>query len=135
MARIPDEQIERIKREVSIRRVVEASGVELRRHGTGDLVGRCPLHEDEEPSLVVTEAKGLWHCFGCGKAGNVLQWVMETRGVGFREAAAELLAGLGPMSSSPPPASLSPSSSSCPLDVGMTDAEMMKLSSATTTTP
>ena len=116
MARIPEDEIERIKREVSLRRLVEASGVVLSRHGgNGDLVGRCVFHEDDEtPSLVVTESKGLYHCFGCGKAGNVLQWVMETRGLAFREAA-ELLAGeLGPSTTT-----------ACPVSVEMSDAELM----------
>ncbi|MFB3906616.1 MAG: CHC2 zinc finger domain-containing protein, partial [Acidobacteriota bacterium] len=53
MVRIADEELERIKREISIERLVEASGVELRRHGA-DLIGLCPFHEDTEPSLVVT---------------------------------------------------------------------------------
>ena len=118
MARISDGEIERIRRGVSIGELVRSAGIELRRHGTnGDRAGRCPFHEeDETPSLVVSEAKGLWHCFGCGRAGNVFQWVMETRGVGFREAVAELAAVSSP----------APSSSSCPLDVGMTDGELVE---------
>jgi len=133
MGRISDGEIERIRRGVSIGELVRSAGIELRRHGTnGDRAGRCPFHDDDEtPSLVVSEAKGLWHCFGCGAAGNVIQWVMETRGVGFREAVAELMAGLGTApanSSSAPSSSVSPTSSpsspSCPLDVGMTDGEL-----------
>ena len=96
MPRIPDEEIERIKRETSIVALVERSGVELRRHGgSGDLAGLCPFHEEETPSLIVTESKALWHCFGCGKGGDVIQWVMERRGVSFREAAERLLEGDG----------------------------------------
>ncbi len=48
MARVPEEELERIKREVSIERLVEATGVELRRHGA-DLIGLCPFHEDASP--------------------------------------------------------------------------------------
>ena len=129
MARIADEQIERIRRGVSIGELVRSAGIELRRHGTnGDRAGRCPFHEDDETaSLVISEAKGLWHCFGCGRAGNAFQWVMETRGVGFREAVAELMTGLGTAQadSSPAPSS-SFSPSSCPLDVGMTDGELAR---------
>ncbi len=45
MARLPDEQIERLKEEVSLQRLVELAGVELKRQGK-DLVGCCPFHED-----------------------------------------------------------------------------------------
>jgi len=86
MARIPDEEIQRLKREVSLERLVEASGVELRRHGA-NLVGRCPWHEDKGPSLVVTPSKNLWHCLGaCQQGGSVIDWVMKARGVSFRHA-------------------------------------------------
>jgi len=65
MARIPKEEIERLKRETDLAALVRASGVELAPHGAnGDLIGRCPLHDDRTPSLVVTPAKGLWHCLG-----------------------------------------------------------------------
>ncbi len=53
MARIPDEEIERRKREIPIERLVSGFGVELT--GTGaNLVGRCPFHDDRTPSLIVT---------------------------------------------------------------------------------
>lgn len=42
MARIPDEVVERLKREVAIERLAEARGIELKRHGA-DLIGRCPF--------------------------------------------------------------------------------------------
>jgi hypothetical protein len=59
MARIPEEEIERVKREVSLRSLLEASGVALTRHGVKDEAGRCPFHEgDETPSLIMKELKG-----------------------------------------------------------------------------
>jgi DNA primase len=63
MARLPDSEIERIKHETDVVALVQAAGVELRRHGA-DLVGRCPFHDDHGPSLVVTPGKNLWHCLG-----------------------------------------------------------------------
>ena len=45
MARIPEEEIERLKREVSIERLAEARGVKAQAHGA-DLIGLCPFHED-----------------------------------------------------------------------------------------
>jgi DNA primase len=53
MARIPDEEIERLKRDIPIERLVAGFGVELKRTGA-NLVGRCPFHEDRTPSLIVT---------------------------------------------------------------------------------
>ena len=87
MARIPEAEIERLKREISLERLVEARGVGLKRKGA-DLVGRCPFgtHADAEPSFVVTPAKNLWHCFGCQQGGSVIDWVMKTEGVSFRHA-------------------------------------------------
>ena len=86
MARIPEADIERLKQEVSLQRLVEAQGIELKRHGA-DLLGLCPFHEDHEPSLVVSPKKNLWHCLGaCQAGGSVIDWVMRSRGVSFRHA-------------------------------------------------
>ena len=86
MARIPDEDIERLKQEVTLQRLVEARGIELKRHGA-DLLGLCPFHDDHEPSLVISPKKNLWHCLGaCQTGGSVIDWVMRSRGVSFRHA-------------------------------------------------
>jgi len=86
MARIPEAEIERLKSEVALERLVEASGVELKRAGK-DLLGRCPFHDDHGPSLVVSPAKNLWHCLGaCQAGGTVIDWVMRMNGVSFRHA-------------------------------------------------
>lgn len=86
MARIPDELLRCIREEVPLERLAEARGVELRRHGA-DLIGRCPFHDDREPSLVVTPGKNLWHCLGeCQTGGSPIDWVMKAEGVSFRHA-------------------------------------------------
>jgi DNA primase catalytic core len=85
MARIPQEELERLKSEISVERLVEASGVSLKRAGK-DLLGRCPFHDDAEASLVVTPVKNLWHCFGCQAGGGPIDWVIKTQGVSFRHA-------------------------------------------------
>ena len=80
MPRIPDETIERLKREVSLERLAEARGVKLRRHGA-DLHGLCPFHDDRSPSLVITPKKNVWNCLGaCQAGGSVIEWVIEGRG-------------------------------------------------------
>jgi len=85
MARIPQAEIERLKGEVSVERLVAGSGIELRRAGK-DLLAHCPFHEDREASLVVTPGKNLWHCFGCQVGGGPIDWVMRMKGVSFRHA-------------------------------------------------
>ena len=93
MPRIPEVTIERLKSEVATERLVASSGIELKRAGK-DLLGRCPFHKDGEASLVVTPAKNLWHCFGCGAGGGPIDWVMRTQGVSFRHAVELLREGL-----------------------------------------
>lgn len=82
----------RLKAEVSVQRLVEGVGVELRREGK-DLIGRCPFHEDKTPSLLVSPAKNLWHRLGaaCQAGGGPVDWVMTAQGVSFRHAVELLL--------------------------------------------
>jgi DNA primase catalytic core len=96
MARIPDAEIERLKAEVSLVRLVESAGVKLEKRGA-DHVGRCPFHDDKTPSLVITPAKNLWRCFGaCDAGGDVIAWVMKREGVSFRHAVELLKSGAMP---------------------------------------
>jgi CHC2-type zinc finger protein/Toprim domain-containing protein/DNA primase-like protein len=86
MARIPDEVIERLKSEVSLQRLAEAQGITLKKHGQ-DVIGLCPFHDDNDPSLVITPVKNLWHCLGaCQCGGSVIDWVMKLEGISFRHA-------------------------------------------------
>jgi DNA primase len=85
MARIPDTEVQRLKDEIAVQRLVEAAGVELRKTGK-DFAGRCPFHDDDTASLIVTPAKNLWHCFGCQCGGGPIDWVMKLKGVSFRHA-------------------------------------------------
>ncbi len=95
MARIPDHEIERLKRRVSVERLIEAAGIELKPHGK-DRVGRCPFHDDKTPSLVVSPKTNLWHCLGaCQAGGSVIDWVMRFEGVSFRRAVEMLRAEIG----------------------------------------
>ena len=93
MPRIPDTELERLKQEVSVERLVEGSGVALKKTGK-DWVGKCPFHADETASLVITPLKNLWHCFGCGAAGGPIDWVIKKNGVSFRHAVELLREGL-----------------------------------------
>jgi DNA primase len=68
--------------------------VQLKKAGT-TLKGLCPFHGEKTPSFVVTPARDTWHCFGCGKHGDIFTFVMERDGVGFPEALNELAARAG----------------------------------------
>lgn len=115
MLRIAQEEIDHVKRSVSVAELVRAAGVELRGHGE-NLIGRCKWHEDSTPSLVVTPAKNLWHCMGaCQTGGDAYAWTMKDRGVTFPEAHAILEQQAPPL---PGPAS--------PLLAGMSDEELMR---------
>lgn len=86
MARIPDKDIERLKTEVSLQRLIESQGIQLKKHGK-DYLGLCPFHDDHDPSLVISPDKNLWHCLGaCQTGGSVIDWVMQREGVSFRHA-------------------------------------------------
>ena len=99
MARIPDSELERLKSEVSVQRLVEASGLVLKRQGK-DYAGQCPFHADDTASLIITPAKNLWHCFGCGVGGGPIDWIMKMQGVSFRHAVELLREGL-PLAAEP----------------------------------
>jgi DNA primase len=127
MARIPEEVIERLKEEVSLQRLVELAGVELRRQGK-DLVGLCPFHEERTGSLVVSPEKNLWHCMGaCQAGGSVIDWVMRAEGVSFRHAVELLRDGVAPSALSGPRTTRStvprlPS----PLPIGADERELLE---------
>ncbi len=100
MARIPEADIERLKSEISVQRLIESAGIALKKSGK-DLVGVCPFHADDTASLVVTPAKNLWHCFGCGIGGGPIDWVIKKNGVSFRHAVELLREGISPLAAGP----------------------------------
>jgi DNA primase catalytic core len=99
--------VERIKREISVQRLVEARGIKLKRVGK-NLVGLCPFHKENKPSLTVTPSTNKWRCFGCGKGGTVFDWVMHTEGISFSHALQLLRRDLVPLApSAGPPVKIS----------------------------
>jgi DNA primase len=88
MPRIPEALIESIKRDVGCVAVLEARGLEFVAHGGGgDVVCRCPFHDDRTPSLIISVAKNLWKCHGaCGIGGDVIALIQKLNGVSFRHA-------------------------------------------------
>ena len=68
--------------------------VQLKKAGT-TLKGLCPFHGEKTPSFVVTPNRDTWHCFGCGKHGDIFTFVMERDTVAFPEALKVLAARAG----------------------------------------
>jgi DNA primase catalytic core len=93
MPRIPEAELEQIKRGTDLAALVRAKGIELRPHGGGHLAGKCPFHEDSTPSFIVTPGKNLFHCLGCGAGGTVIDFVMRHDGLSFRHAVEVLRSG------------------------------------------
>jgi DNA primase len=71
--------------------VVEVVGryVQLKKGGA-NYMGLCPFHGEKSPSFSVSPTKQFYHCFGCGKNGNAISFLMEHTGMGFREAVEDL---------------------------------------------
>lgn len=89
MARIPETEIERIKKETSLVDLVQNRGINLKKQGT-DFIGLCPFHDDHEPSFVITPETNLWHCFGCNLGGSVIDFLMKIDNISFRHAVEKL---------------------------------------------
>ena len=84
MARIKDTCVAEVKSAADIIEVVSARTT-LRRSGSR-WSGRCPFHEERTPSFSVNREQKLYHCFGCGKGGDVVSFVMETESLDFTGA-------------------------------------------------
>src|SRR5258708_5891807 len=75
-----------LKSSIDIVKVV-GEYVRLRRVGaTGRYVGLCPFHQEKTPSFSVNQSRQFFKCFGCGKGGDALNFVMEVDGLTFPEA-------------------------------------------------
>lgn len=76
--------IEQIKRQVNIVEVI-GEVVTLSRSGR-QYVGNCPFHKEKTPSFSVLENRQFYHCFGCGKSGDVFRFLEEYQQITFRES-------------------------------------------------
>lgn len=85
----PREDIERVRERTDLVELA-AEITKVKRSGRS-VMAVCPFHQEKTPSLSIDPARGLYHCFGCGKSGDIFKWVQESQSLDFREAL-ELLA-------------------------------------------
>ncbi len=80
----PDSIVEEVRSRNDIVDVI-SSYVRLQKKGSNHF-GLCPFHNEKSPSFSVNQARQMYHCFGCGKSGNVITFVMEYENYTFPEA-------------------------------------------------
>lgn len=78
------DDVRRIKDSLDIVEII-GDYVKLARSGQNHK-GLCPFHDEKTPSFHVSQDRGTWHCFGCGKGGDVFTFLMEKEGFTFSEA-------------------------------------------------
>ena len=89
------EIIEEIRHRCDIVEVISSCGVQLKRSGGSSFKGLCPFHQEKTPSFHVDIARQGFHCFGCGKGGDVFRFFMDKENVDFVNAAQILAARCG----------------------------------------
>ena len=85
MARFPDSFITELTERNDIVDVV-GSYVDLSKRSGSNRFGLCPFHSEKTPSFSVSPSKQIYHCFGCGKGGGVINFIMEVENISFPEA-------------------------------------------------
>lgn len=95
---IPDAYLDEL---ISRNDIVDVVGsyVNLNKRSGSNLFGLCPFHNEKTPSFSVSAEKQIYHCFGCGKGGGVINFIMEIEGLGFHDAVSFLARRVG----MPPP--------------------------------
>ncbi|GAB3264777.1 DNA primase [Larkinella harenae] len=82
--RIPEETIDRIRQSADIIDVV-SDYVSLKKRGQ-NWIACCPFHNEKTPSFNVSPVRQIYKCFGCGKAGDPVRFVMDIENIGYPEA-------------------------------------------------
>lgn len=85
--------IQRIKDSIDLAAFI-ANAVKLKKQGSS-WIGLCPFHVEKTPSFHVISERNFYHCFGCGKHGDIFSWLMERDNISFQEAIEQLARNLG----------------------------------------
>ena len=85
---IKQESIENLKSLIDITDVI-GNYVQLKKQGS-NFVALCPFHSEKTPSFVVSPAKQIYHCFGCGASGDAIKFIMEIEKLSYPEAIEKL---------------------------------------------
>ncbi|MBN1398122.1 MAG: DNA primase [Bacteroidetes bacterium] len=91
--RISEDKIDEVRNANDIVEVISGY-VQLKKRGKNYL-GLCPFHTEKTPSFTVSAEKQMYHCFGCGKGGNIFTFLMEMDKVSFVEAVKSLASKAG----------------------------------------
>lgn len=91
---IPDQVIEEVRDRCNIVDLIQTF-VPLKKAGSGSWKGLCPFHQERTPSFTVNENRQRFHCFGCGKGGDIFRFIMEWEKVDFPNAIHLLAARCG----------------------------------------
>ena len=80
---------EEIKNSIRLSEVI-GKNISLKRRDKSNYIALCPFHKEKTPSFNVSDDKGFFHCFGCGKNGDIFTYVMEMENVTFVDALKKL---------------------------------------------
>ncbi len=94
MGGVSKDIIEEIRSRCDIVDVI-GSYVQLKRAGSNTYKGLCPFHQEKTPSFHVDASRQMYHCFGCGKGGDVFRFFMDRENVGFYDALHMLASRVG----------------------------------------
>ncbi|MDC0093596.1 DNA primase [Alphaproteobacteria bacterium] len=85
---------EEIKSSIKLSDLIKKNIV-LKQRDKSNFIGLCPFHKEKTPSFNISDDKGFYHCFGCGKNGDIFNYVMEMENIGFLDALKMLAALAG----------------------------------------
>ena len=76
---------EEIKNSIKLSEVI-GKNLSLKKRDNNNYLALCPFHKEKTPSFNISDDKGFYHCFGCGKNGDIFNYLMETENLSFVEA-------------------------------------------------
>ena len=80
---------EEIKNSIKLSEVI-GKNLYLKKRDNNNYVALCPFHKEKTPSFNISDDKGFYHCFGCGKNGDIFNYLMDTENLSFVEALKKL---------------------------------------------